>query len=162
MATLADESDDAEIITPDSTASTDSYEEGKKYYIAVSTNKQDDDTYTINYSNSIWFMYKDGTLTFGGSGEMPDYSLSAGTLLSDGLYGFHFANPQWQQWKKQINKVVVGKDITYVGQYNIQGTEATTVIFECPTIKSTHLCSTFNNKMSHYKILHFWNILLSF
>ncbi len=50
-----------------------------------------------------WILYSDGTLMLSGAGAMPNYS--------------SYAQQPWANYRDQIKKVVIGKDITTVGNY---------------------------------------------
>ncbi|MBQ3182927.1 MAG: leucine-rich repeat protein, partial [Clostridia bacterium] len=54
-------------------------------------------------ANATWTLYKSGKMVIGGSGAMDNYS-------SQG-------KQPWAEYREQIKDVVIGKDITHVGQY---------------------------------------------
>jgi hypothetical protein len=53
--------------------------------------------------NATWELYPNGTLVIGGSGDMDNYT--------------NYAQQPWADYRHQIKKVVIGKDITSVGNY---------------------------------------------
>ena len=60
--------------------------------------------YQGDLTNSvIWKLYADGTLSIEGSGAMPDYTS-------------HTQQP-WSEYRDKITKIVIGKDITSIGNY---------------------------------------------
>ena len=71
-----------------------------------------------------WEFYSDGTLEISGEGAMPDYAVSAGNTTAP--------------WGKlDINKIVVGKDITKIGAYAFFKTTASAVEFEADSALET-------------------------
>lgn len=85
----------------------------RKFYVNAGYSFNDESTWTDEYKNA--FMVKTGTgivynynsstktLTFSGTGEMEDYGLD---------------NIPWQNYKSDIEKVVIGEGITKVGSYS--------------------------------------------
>ena len=66
--------------------------------------------------NAKWSLTSRGTLTISGSGAMNDYETRTAP---------------WQEYKSLIKKVVIDKDITYIGKFNfMQCTKLTEVVFE--------------------------------
>ncbi|MDO4983729.1 MAG: leucine-rich repeat protein [Eubacteriales bacterium] len=60
--------------------------------------------------NIIWRLDKDGTLTFTGTGAIPDY------LLKDNLMGAYYTSAPWGETHRfDVKKIVIGDGITRVG-----------------------------------------------
>ncbi len=73
--------------------------------------------------NATWSLDSKGVLTISGSGAMAD---------------FETKTAPWQAYKSNIKKIVVGKDITYVGKFAfMQCTKATEVVFEEGSVLET-------------------------
>ncbi len=67
--------------------------------------------------NAVWSFYENGELVISGSGAMANYAS-------------HSAQP-WASFRHQIKKIVIGKDITAVGNYAFAYTQyVTEIVFE--------------------------------
>ena len=80
-----------------------------------------------------WSLYSDGTMEITGTGAMPNYSS-------------HNGQP-WYSFNNMITKIVIGKDITAVGNYNFCYAQnvAEIVFEEGSKLQSVGILSFFNN-----------------
>lgn len=56
-----------------------------------------------NITNLTWTLDSVGTLAISGTGKMKDYSM--------------FANAPWNDYKKNINTIIIGEEVTNIGNY---------------------------------------------
>ena len=86
------------------------------------------------YCNSTvaWELYPDGTLRIDGTGAMPDYT--------------NYAQQPWANYRHLIKKIVIGKDITAIGNYNFAYTQGVESIYfeDGSALESIGVLSFFN------------------
>ena len=71
--------------------------------------------------NAIWELYEDGKLVISGSGAMANYSYQASGATA----------APWAGLRSKVTSIVIGKDITAIGEFNFYSmTKLTSVTFE--------------------------------
>jgi len=68
---------------------------------------------TGSVKNIVWTFYKDGTLTFEGKGEMPNYYYTSPYPNNlGGLTPLAYENPPWEKYYEKVRKIYFGEGIT--------------------------------------------------